>query len=180
MNQGLSGEHSIRLDDMARLPKDVEILVRMHYDVDFNKRSNEKVYQQMLKDAGVTISNIRVENDFGVCEGDLTFGSYVNEPGISETEHERRYNQFWEISKYISDTSYQSVLELPLNNTTAAGIKHLNNYSTGDTYGDMFLTKSVLSPSYDMNLSFKKFNEMFWTEGGKDILTFDGRSYIDV
>ena len=44
MNQSISGEHSIRLDDMARLPKDVEILVRMHYDVDFNKRSNEKVY----------------------------------------------------------------------------------------------------------------------------------------
>lgn len=36
----------------------------------------------------------------------LTFGSYVNESGIDEAEHERRLQQFWTVSRYKNDVSY--------------------------------------------------------------------------
>ena len=40
----------------------------------------------------------------------------------------------------------------PLKNVTSAGLAFPNNYSTGDLYGDVFSTKNVLDPNYDMNL----------------------------
>ena len=84
----------------------------------------------------------------------------MNEYGISETEHVRRYEQFWNVSKYIRDVSYQTVLETSLKNISSSGIPYPNNYSTGDMYGDVFVTKSILNSNYDMELgmSEKLFN----------------------
>ena len=50
-------------------------------------------------------------------------------------------------------------MESSLKNLSSAGLKYLNNYSTGDIYGDMFVTKSVLDPRYDMNIGLKDWDE---------------------
>ena len=42
---------------------------------------------------------------------------------------------------------------------TTAGIAYPNNYSTGDIYGDVFATKSVLDPNYNMNLTMDVWND---------------------
>ena len=82
----------------------------------------------------------------------LTFGSYVNEYGISEDERNRRYLQFWQISQYRKDIAYQTVLESSMRNIGSSRFEYRNNYSTGDMYGDVFVTKSVLDPLYNMTI----------------------------
>ena len=52
------------------------------------------------------ISDIRVENDVVPDSDNLTFGSYINEDGIDEAEHNRRLMQFWQVSRYKNDVSY--------------------------------------------------------------------------
>jgi hypothetical protein len=54
---------------------------------------------------------------------------------------------------------------------TSSGISYSNNYSSGDLYGDMFVTKSVLDPRYDMNISVGDDAE------GNTLLS-EGRDYI--
>jgi len=144
------------------------IAVCIHYDVDFGRRNVEKGYRDKLRESGVIIRNIRVENGADVPVR-LTFGSYVNEPGISEEEREIRYNQFWEVSRYIRDLAYQTVVETSLKNVHSSGVRYLNNYSSGDIYGDMFVTKSVLDPRYDMNF-----------HGGTSPLWAEGRNYLGI
>jgi hypothetical protein len=55
-----------------------------------------------------------------------------------------------------------------------SGVKYPNNYSTGDIYGDMFVTKSVLDPRYDMNIDVKPWDNttMGW-KPDEDKLTED-------
>lgn len=139
---------------------DLKIYVRIHYQVDFGRRNSERGYREMLKQSGVVLKDIRIDN--GVSDPKnkaLTFGSYVNEPGISEEEFARRYLQFWQVSQYKTDMAYQTVLETPLRNVTTAGLKYANNYSSGDMYGDVFVTKSVLNPRYDMDIELHKWDD---------------------
>ena len=80
-----------------------------------------------------------------------------------------RYGQFWQVSKYIKDIPNQTVLESPLKNATGSGIVFPNNYSTGDMYGDIFATKSVLDAQYDMELGY---------DNVRGVLKSSGREYI--
>ena len=129
----------------------VLISVVIHYQVDFAKRNLEQDYRNLLKESGVVISSIRIGNGLEVGDENLTFGSYVNEPGIDVEERDRRKNQFWQVSQYKRDLTYQTVVETPLKNIVSSGIAMKNNYSSGDAYGDMFVTKSMLDPRYNMN-----------------------------
>ena len=149
---------------------EARIAVRIHHQVDFGKRNTEQDYRERLKGSGVVLENIRLETGVETSESrDLTFGSYVNEVGISDQERERRYWQFWTVSQYKRDVTYQTVLETSLKNVMSNGIGYRNNYSSGDLYGDMFVTKSVLDPRYDMNMS---------KDG--DALQSIGRDYIGI
>ena len=149
----------------------VSIAVRIHHEVDFGKRNTEQDYRKRLKHSGVVLSNIRIDNGSGKTNDNLTFGSYVNEAGISEEDHKRRYEQFWVVSQYKRDIMYQTVVESPLKNVLSSGMSYNNNYSSGDLYGDMFVTKSVLDPKYDMNIQPDP-------NGDYNVLRAIGRDYI--
>ena len=73
------------------------------------------------------------------------------------------------MSQYKRDIPYQTVLETALRNVSTAGVAYPNNYSTGDIYGDMFTTKSVLDAHYDMKM-----------DGDDDVLVASGREYVDI
>lgn len=78
------------------------------------------------------------------------------------------------------------MLETSIRNTSSSGIRSPNNYSTGDIYGDMFLTKSLLDPEYNMNIDARWFNQTTgqWVnegdEGGKPVLRTLARNYINL
>ena len=80
--------------------------------------------------------------------------------------------------------AYQTVVETSLKNLTSAGMKYPNNYSSGDIYGDMFVTKSVLDSHYDMNIGLSYWDEHSheWTSKDNDaatrMLKAQGRDYI--
>jgi hypothetical protein len=66
---------------------------------------------------------------------------------------------------------------------TTSGIEYKNNYSTGDLYGDVFTTKSVLDARYDMNMWLGCWDSSHnrWTENENDgvkMLHAFGRDYI--
>ena len=76
---------------------------------------------------------------------------------------------------------------------SSAGISYPNNYSTGDIYGDVFATKSILDSNYNMNLSLDVWNDRYnrWaTEDEKeddskngfltDMIHAIGREYINI
>ena len=132
--------------------QDIDISVMIYYDVDYIKRNSDQEYREALKNSGVRLSNIRIENGMVKEPEHLTFGSYVNEYGISEDERNRRYLQFWQVSQYRKDIAYQTVLESSLRNIGSSRFEYRNNYSTGDMYGDVFVTKSVLDPLYNMTI----------------------------
>ncbi len=94
----------------------------------------------------------------------------MNEPGISDEEYAIRYNQFWEVSQYKKDLAYQTVVESSLKNMTTAGMTYANNYSSGDLYGDMFVTKSVLNSRYDMDICLDPDDENQLLAVGRDYL----------
>ena len=100
----------------------------------------------------MVLKDIRVENEVQKPLNTLTFGSYVNEVGIGQDEWKRRYEEFWNVSQYKKNMTYQTVVESSLRNIATSGVKYPNNYSSGDLYGDMFVTKSVLNPEYDMEI----------------------------
>lgn len=146
----------------------MNIVVNIKYDVDYAKRNTVEEYRQNLVNSGILISNIRISN--GVSNKDnLTFGSYVNEDGLDENERTRRYEQFWQVSRYVSDIPSQSVIEISLKNIISYGIEFKNNYSSGDLYGEAFLAKCHLDPQYDMNVC--RCDNDNW-------LSFVGRKYI--
>ena len=72
-----------------------DIKVIAHYQVDFSRRNNEKGYQDLLKNSGITLMDMRIDNDVVETKRQLTFADYVNEVGISEDERDRRYEEFW-------------------------------------------------------------------------------------
>ena len=158
------------ISDAATKEHDIEIVVRIHYDVDFGRRNTDHEYRENLKRSGVLLRNIRIDNGISEPPERLTFGSYVNEDGISDEVRKERQRQFWIVSQYKRNMTYQTVLESPLKNSTTAGIKYPNNYSSGDLYGDVFVTKSALDPKYDMNMTADGLNP--------DILNAIGRDYI--
>lgn len=84
------------------------------------------------------------------------------------------------MSQYKKDISYQTVLESSLRNRSTAGIEYPNNYSTGDIYGDVFATKSVLNSRYDMEMWLESFdwNTGEWGVGDIQTLHAIGRDYI--
>jgi hypothetical protein len=163
------GVVQFKLADTAVQAHEVLIAVRIHYDVDFNKRDVEKEYKERLLTSGVMLRDIRIDN--GVHDGAkrLTFGQYVNEDGIDAETRESRLQEFWKVSQYTRDMTYQMVLESPLCNIVTSGMKYPNNYSTGDLYGDVFVTKSLLDPRYNMEMSLDSDNEA---------LLLVGREYI--
>lgn len=155
------------IDSAVAKDHEVEIGILVHYDIDFNRRNSESIYQDMLKNSGVVLWDIHLDNGVNAPKEQLTFADYVNEHGISEEEWMERYEQFWQVSKYIKDIPYQTVLETPLKNLAGSGIAFPNNYTTGDIYGDAFATKSVLNPQYDMEL-----------DEVQKVLKVKGREYI--
>lgn len=121
----------------------------------------------------------------------MTFGSYVNEDGITEEERNYRYEQFWEVSQYKKDVSYQTIMESSLKNAIANGLEYPNNYSSGDLYGDVFSTKSFLNPKYDMNINpewfhvmddgrLEKTNEFIPGQSYKELMRLDSRDYLGI
>ena len=152
-------EIDIPIDDAVLQSHSFDIKIIVNYQVDFARRSNEKEYQDLLKDSGITLMDIRIENDVVEAKRQLTFSDYVNEIGISEDERAIRREEFWQVSQYKKDIPYQLVLETSLRNITSSGIGYPNNYSTGDIYGDVFVTKSVLDPNYNMNLTMDIWND---------------------
>ena len=170
-----------------------DIKVIVHYRVDFSRRNNEKEYQDLLKNSGISLKDIRIDNDIVETKRQLTFSDYVNEVGISKDEHDERYEQFWQVSQYKKDVPYQLIVETSLKNMSSAGISYPNNYSTGDIYGDVFATKSVLDSNYNMNLSLDVWNDRHnrWaTEDEKEddnqkgflmqMIRATGREYINI
>lgn len=155
------------LNDTAIRETTVKISIQIDYNVDFNRRNIDEDYRNALRNAGVMISDITIGDDD---DSGLTFGDYVNEQGISESEHQSRYEQFWKVCQYKKNISYQMVLESQLRNATTNGIEFPNNYSTGDMYGDVFATKSVYDSLYDMKIDT--------TEDDNLQLTAIGRNYI--
>ena len=153
--------------DAALSDHELTLTVRIHYNVDFAKRDGEKEYREMLKKSGVLLKDIRISTGAST-PTQLTFGSYLNEPGLPQEEFAKRYNEFWVVSKYKKDIPYQTVVETSLRNISTASIKYMNNYSSGDIYGDMFVTKSVLDSAYDMYLK----------HGGENTILAKGRDYI--
>ena len=166
---GESGSVEFTVHDTTVGENHVSIAVRIHHEVDFGKRNTEQDYRAKLMRSGVLLSNIRVENGYVETNGNLTFGSYLNEPGITEDEHERRYGQFWVVSQFNRDIMYQTIVESPLKNVLSNGMSYSNNYSSGDLYGDMFVTKSVLDPKYNMDI---------WSIDSSNELLSIGRDYI--
>ena len=146
---------------------EMDITVRISYNVDYAMRSGSDEYVQKLKNSGVLLRNIRLENGINAPSDQLTFGSYINEDGISDKEKAKRCNQFWSVSQFKRDIAYQTIVETSMSNVLNNGVKYRNNYSSGDIYGDMFVTKSVLDPQYDMHL-----------ESDGTILHAIGRDYI--
>lgn len=54
------------IDNAVSMGHEVEIGILVHYDVDFNRRNTESIYQDMLKNAGVVLWDIHLEkNDVG-------------------------------------------------------------------------------------------------------------------
>ena len=51
---------------------------------------------------------------------------------------------------------------------TTAGMTYANNYSSGDLYGDMFVTKSVLNSRYDMDICLDPEDENHLLAVGRD------------
>ena len=171
----------------------LDIKVIVHYQVDFSRRNTEKEYQDWLKNSGISLVDIRIDNDIVETKRQLTFSDYVNEVGISKDEHDERYEQFWQVSQYKKDVPYQLIVETSLKNMSSAGISYPNNYSTGDIYGDVFATKSILDPNYNMNLSLDVWNDRnnrWATEDEKkddskngfltDMIHAVGREYINI
>ena len=146
-----SKQFDIKFFDCLTRSHECVIKVVAYYDVDFGRRNVQKDYQEMLKSHGVVLFDIVLE-DGRENLAHLTYADYVNEHGLSEEEHDKRMMEFWNVSRYEKDIPYQLVLETPLRNMTTAGIPYPNNYSTGDIYGDVFVTKSVLDSLYDMNI----------------------------
>jgi hypothetical protein len=163
------GVVQFKLADTAVQAHEVLIAVRIHYDVDFNKRDVEKEYKERLLTSGVMLRDIRIDNGVQDSAKRLTFGQYVNEDGIDAETRESRLQEFWKVSQYTRDMTYQMVLESPLCNIVTSGMKYPNNYSTGDLYGDVFVTKSLLDPRYNMEMSLDSDNET---------LLLVGREYI--
>ena len=107
----------------------------------------------------------------------LTFGSYVNEQGLSKEERSRRYQEFWRVSQLKRNLVYQGVLQSSLNNSTSSGLRSRNNYATGDVYGDVFATKSALDSRYDMSIELGRWNPQnggWWGETDEDDCCEDG------
>lgn len=165
---GVFKDIDIPVNDAVLKEHEFSISVLVHYSVDFAKRASATEYQDMLKASGVVVSDIWIDNGLERKE-QLTFADYVNEEGLTKDERNQRLDEFWQVSQYKRDIPYQTVLETALKNMSSAGIAYPNNYSTGDMYADMFTTKSVLDPHYDMKL-----------EDVKGCLVADGREYIDI
>ena len=181
------GSFTFPVTDAALSDHSIEISVRIHCDLDFVKRNSDSTYRASLRRSGVLIQNLRIENGVDEPLQLLTFGSYVNEDGITEEEHAARYNEFWHVSQYKRDMTYQTVVETPIGNVLGSGLEFPNNYSSGDIYGDIFVTKSILNPQYDMDLTLAYLDRKDWTwtekeEGGNRELALRavGRDYIGV
>ena len=76
--------------DTVLAPHELDIRVIVHYQVDFSRRNNEKEYQDLLKKSGITLMDIRIDNNVIGTKRQLTFADYVNEVGITEEEREAR------------------------------------------------------------------------------------------
>ena len=149
----------LRLQDASITDNEVVISIVINHEIDYNRRNSDHDYRSHLIHSGIVLNDIWVD-DGNVQQNNLTFGSYVNEDGITQEEHDARYERFWEVSHIQNDISCQSITETHLNNSISNGLQYPNNYSSGDLYGDVFSTKSYLDSKYDMNLEFDDENKL--------------------
>ena len=175
---------SYHISDLAIGSHDIEIVVRIHYQVDFGKRNTEDEYRNALRRSGVVLRNIRLEPpNQNSSLRELTFSDYLNENGVEDEEWQNRLKEFFTVSRYKNDVMYQTVLESSIRNMTSSGIQYKNNYSSGDLFGDMFVTKSVLDSRYDMDMWLDYWDDEAntWTddhENGTQMIHAIGRDYI--
>jgi hypothetical protein len=181
--------YKYHISNLAIGTGDLDIVVRIHYQVDFGKRNSEQEYRNSLRKSGVVLRNIRLEPpNEDMVNHELTFADYLNEDlQIDDEERAKEWNsrlwQFFEVSRYKNNVSYQTVLESSIRNMTSSGIVYKNNYSSGDIYGDLFVTKSVLDSRYDMNMWLDYWDDATnsWTDDKKnatEMLHAIGRDYI--
>ena len=177
---------SIPVTDCTKQTNEVSIAVRIYYEVDYGRRDMDSDYCSRLRSSGSMLKGIRIAELSSASSGCLTFGSYVNEDGIPQKERDARFDEFWTVSKYSRSISYQSVLESSVKNTTSSGLRNMNNYSSGDMFGDLFLTKSMLDPAYSMNVEARRFdrNSVKWldmdSDAGEIVLRLTARNYINL
>jgi hypothetical protein len=141
-----------QIDNATIKENQVYISVLIHFKVDFWRRNFEQDYRNALRNSGVILRGIRIDNGMQAAADHLTFGVYLNEIGLSKEDWDRRYYQFWTVSQYRKKIAYQTVVETPLKNVLTNGFKFKNNYSSGDIYGDLFVTKSMLDQKYNMDM----------------------------
>lgn len=140
----------IQLLDSSLHDNEVVVSVVIRHDLDYNRRDTDNGYAQQLRGSGIVLKDIWIDNGSPQMEN-LTFGSYVNEDGISSEERDLRLLEFWDVSRFQRNFPHQTVLGQSLSNSISNGLEYPNNYSTGDIYGDVFATKSFLDNKYDMS-----------------------------
>ena len=56
------GEYELEITDTAISDHDISIYVRIHHQIDFGKRNTEYEYREMLRNSGILLKDIRIEN----------------------------------------------------------------------------------------------------------------------
>lgn len=102
------------ISDVAVKDHEIDMNVHMIYDIDFTRRNYDRDYRRSLNDKGIELKNIRISpngssrrsSDGGDEQhGNLTFGAYINEPGLDENERNARLMEFWKVSRTIYNVS---------------------------------------------------------------------------
>ena len=69
--------------DSSQTDNEVTISIVINHEVDYNKRNSDHDYRSHLIHSGIVLNNIWIDDGLGKQHENLTFGSYLNEDGIS-------------------------------------------------------------------------------------------------
>lgn len=146
----------LTLDEETLQAGTISLAVRIHFAVDFKKKSLDPEYRKILQGSGVVIWNPTFrraeERDTDTFQPfEASWGMYVNEAGITEEEREARMNSYFLDVNTWQKACFQSILKTPLGRVGTSQLP-ANNYSTGDIRGEVLTTKSHLKPIYDMEV----------------------------
>ena len=72
----------LRLQDASITDNEVVISIVINHEIDYNRRNSDHDYRSHLIHSGIVLNDILVD-DGNVQQNNLTFGSYVNEDGIT-------------------------------------------------------------------------------------------------